>query len=136
MNLKEGKGFAFDYINDYGAVFICGTMKDAACAEEMKKAAEKYKDVKDLFDKIETDTPCGAQCDKGYLFFIPSACSNPALTTESMIKEALGILGEIGIHNVVVKTFDGDKKLTETKEILNRIAEKRESLADVLLLSE
>lgn len=136
MNLKEGKGFAFDYINDYGAVFICGTMKDAACAEEMKKASEKYKDVQDLFDKIETDTPCGAQCDKGYLFFIPSTCANPALTTESMINEALGILGEIGIHNVVVKSFGGEAKLAEVKESLNKVAERRESLADVLLLSE
>lgn len=129
MNLKESKGFAFDYINDYGAVFICGTMKDSACAEEMKKASEKYKDVKDLFDKIETDTPCGAQCDKGYLFYIPT--NSPNFSVESMLKEATGILSEVGIHNLVVKVF-----VESYKDVVKKALESRESLNDVLLLSE
>lgn len=127
MNLKEGKGVAFDYLEQYGAVFIVGTMKDSACAEEMKMAAEKYKDVKDLFDKIETDTPCGAQCGKGYLFYVPT--NNQNLTVESMIKEATCILSEIGIHNLVVKVFDGAQS-----DSVKKALESRESLEDVLFV--
>lgn len=127
MNLKEGKGVAFDYLEQYGAVFIVGTMNDSSCAEEMKGAASKYKDVQDLFDKIETDTPCGAQCGKGYLFYIPT--NNTNITVVSMIKEATGILSEMGIHNVVVKVFDA----TQTEEV-KKALESRESLEDVLLI--
>lgn len=127
MNLKEGKGVAFDYLEQYGAVFIVGTMTDSACAEEMNGAAEKYKDVKDLFDKIETDTPCGAQCGKGYLFYVPT--NNPNFTPEAMIKEATGILSEIGIHNVVVKVF-----VESYKESVKKALESRESLEDVLFI--
>jgi len=127
MNLKEGKGVAFDYLEQYGAVFIVGTMTDAVCAEEMKGAADKFKDVKDLFDKIETDTPCGAQCGKGYLFYVPT--NNPNFTPEAMIKEATGILSEIGIHNVVVKVFD-----SACKDGVVKALESRDSLDDVLLI--
>lgn len=127
MNLKEGKGVAFDYLEQYGAVFIVGTMTDSACSEEMKLAAEKYKDVKDLFDKIESDTPCGAQCGKGYLFYVPT--TNKSLTVESMVREATGILSEIGIHNLVVKVFG------ETdKDVVKKALESRESLEDVLFI--
>ncbi len=128
MVLKEGKGIAFDYLDQYGAVFIIGTMTDTACAEEMKYAAGKYKDVKDLFDKIETDTPCGAQCDKGYLFYVPT--NNKNFTPESMVKEATGILSEIGIHNLVVKVFGG-----VDVESIKKALELRESLDDVLLIN-
>ena len=127
MNLKEGKGVAFDYLEQYGAVFIIGTMKDSACAEEMRLASDKYKDVKDLFDKIETDTPCGAQCGNGYLFYVPT--NNPNLTVESMIREATGILSEIGIHNLVVKVFDG-----ANVDCVKKALESRESLEDVLFI--
>lgn len=127
MNLKEGKGVAFDYLEQYGAVFIVGTMKDSACAEEMNGAAEKYKDVKDLFDKIETDTPCGAQCGKGYLFYVPS--NNQNFSVESMVREATGILSEIGIHNLVVKVFD-----SACKDGVVKALESRDSLDDVLLI--
>ncbi len=127
MNLKEGKGVAFDYLEQYGAVFIVGTMTDSACAEEMNGAAEKYKDVKDLFDKIETDTPCGAQCGKGYLFYVPS--NNQNFSVESMVREATGILSEIGIHNLVVKVFDSAYKDGVVKAL-----ESRDSLDDVLLI--
>ena len=127
MNLKEGKGVAFDYLEQYGAVFIVGTMTDSACAEEMNGAAEKYKDVKDLFDKIETDTPCGAQCGKGYLFYVPS--NNQNFSVESMVREATGILSEIGIHNLVVKVFD-----SACKDGVVKALESRDCLDDVLLI--
>lgn len=127
MNLKEGKGVAFDYLEQYGAVFIIGTMKDSACAEEMRLASDKYKDVKDLFDKIETDTPCGAQCGKGYLFYVPT--NNPNLTVDSMIREATGILSEIGIHNLVVKVFG-----CANVDCVKKALESRESLEDVLFI--